>query len=562
MKKDYVAIAKSYAEDVVSGRQLACKYVRLVCQRYLDDLKRQGENDFRYRLDTVKAAKVCRFMELMPHIKGRWAQQKQLLHLEPWQCFINVNVFGWVSKETGFRRYRRVYVEVPRKNSKSTMTAAVANYMLAEDGEHGAEVYSGATTEKQAWEVFGPARLMAQKTPKLVEHYGIEIGAKNLNIRETASKFEPIVGKPGDGASPSFSITDEYHEHPTSEQYDTMVTGMGAREQPIAWVITTAGSNTAGPCYALRTQATDSIEGKIDHDELFSIIYTIDEDTDWTSEEALRMANPNMGVSVFAEFLRTEQQRAIKSPREQATFKTKHLDVWVTASSPYFNSESWNRLGDPDLTESAFIGEPCAYGLDLASRKDIAGYVKLFQRLENNKPHYYVFGSFYIPEKLIEEPEYRHYAGWVEQGYLKTTPGDSTDFDYIESDVKADGERFPVLRIGLDPWNARQLAGHLSDHFGRDKVLEVPQNVANLSFPMKEVQAAIDDGRIHHTGNPAFNWMIGNVTAQEDRNGNVYPRKESPERKIDAALMLIIAMNPAVGTFEVTEPAIYFLSNR
>jgi phage terminase large subunit-like protein len=533
--------------------------VRLVCQRFLADLERSPDKGFPYRFDEIKAAKVCKFVELMPHIKGRWAQQRELIKLQPWQCFIVVNVFGWVSKSTGFRRYRRVYVEVPRKNAKSTTTAAIANYMLAGDDEHGAEVYSGATTEKQAWEVFGPARLMAQKTPKLTDFFGIEIGAKNLNIQETASKFEPIVGKPGDGASPSFSITDEYHEHVTSEQYDTMVTGMGAREQPIAWVITTAGSNTAGPCYALRTQAMDSIEGKIEHDELFSIIYTVDEDTDWTSEDALRMANPNMGVSVFAEFLRTEQQRAIKSPREQATFKTKHLDIWVTAASPYFNAELWNRLGDPNLKEDDFAGEPCAYGLDLASRKDIAGYVKLFRRIEKDKPHYYVFGKFYIPEALSESPEHRHYAGWVKQGHVLTTPGDSTDFDYIEGDIKADGDRFPVLRIGIDPWNARQVAGHLSDHFGRDKILEVPQTVAHLSFPMKEVQAAIDDGRIHHNGNPAFSWMIGNVTAQEDRNGNVFPRKESSERKIDAALMLIIAMGPSVGAFEQPEPSITFL---
>lgn len=556
MSKDYIAIAKEYASDVVSGRQIACRYVRLVCQRFLDDLER----DFAYRFDASKATKVCKFIELMPHIKGRWAQHKEVINLEPWQCFIVVNIFGWVFKSSGLRRYRRVYIEVPRKNAKSTLTAAIANYMLAADGEHGAEVYSGATTEKQAWEVFGPARLMAQKTPALVSQFGIEIGAKNLNIRSVASKFEPIVGKPGDGASPSFSITDEYHEHPTSEQYDTMVTGMGAREQPIAWVITTAGSDTAGPCYALRTQATDSIEGKIDHDELFSIIYAVDEDTDWTSEQALRMANPNMGVSVFEDFLRTEQQRAIKSPREQAKFKTKHLDIWVTAASPYFNSELWNRLGDRKLSESDFEGEPCAYGVDLASRKDIAGYVKLFQRLQDGKPHYYAFGKFYIPESLSQSPEHRHYSEWAEKKYLLTTPGDSTDFDYIEEDIKEDGNKFPVLRIGLDPWNARQVAGHLMDHFGRDKVFELPQTVKELSPAMKELQAAIDDGRMHHDGNPAFGWMIGNVTAQEDRNGNVFPRKESSERKIDAALMLIIALNPAVGAFESSEPEIHFMA--
>lgn len=557
MKRDFVGLATDYAKDVVAGRQIACKYVRLVCARFLSDLK--AGKAFPYRMDAKAANKVCAFAELMPHVKGRWAQKKERIHLEPWQCFIIVNIFGWVSKATGFRRYRRVYVEVPRKNAKSTLTAAIANYMLVEDGEHGAEVYSGATSEKQAWEVFGPARLMAQKTPELLEHYGIAVGAKNLNVLETASKFEPIIGKPGDGASPSFSITDEYHEHSTSEQYDTMVTGMGAREQPIAWVITTAGSDTAGPCYALRTQATDSIEGKVSHDELFGIVYTVDADTDWTSETALRMANPNMGVSVFEDFLRTEQQRAIKSPREQSTFKTKHLDIWVTAASPYFNAELWNRLGDPELKEEDFSGEPCAVGLDLASTQDIAGYVKLFRREVDGKQHSYVFGKFYVPQARADEPTHRHYKEWSEQGHLIITPGDSTDFDYIESDIKSDGELFPLLRLGFDPWNAAQVITHLQNHFGHDKIVKVPQTVANLSFAMKEVLGAINDQRIHHNGNPAFNWMVGNVTAQEDRNSNVFPRKESAERKIDGALMLIIAMSPAVAAFEVEAPTISFL---
>lgn len=541
-KKDYVAIAAEYARDVIAGRIVACRFTIQACQRHVDGLRDQRKKTYAYRLDEVAAAKVCTFIELLPHVKGKWARDKERITLEPWQCFIVVNVFGWKRKSDGLRRYRRVYIEVPRKNAKSTLTAAIANYMLVGDREHGAEVYSGATSEKQAWEVFGPARLMASGTPALLDHYGVTVGAKNLHAINTASKFEPIIGKPGDGASPSFAVTDEYHEHATSEQYDTMVTGMGAREQPIAWVITTAGSNTAGPCYGLRQQAVDTLAGTVDHSELFAIIYTIDEEDTWDSETALRKANPNMGVSVFEGFLRSEQERAVKTPREQATFKTKHLCVWVTAASPYFNAEKWNRAADPSLTLADFKGQRCVVSFDLASKIDIASDMRLFERILDGKKHWYAFGRFYVPEERTKLPEFRHYAGWVEEGHLTATPGNMIDFDYIEANIKADCEMFEVARIGADPWNATQVITHLQSHVGADRVIEVPQTVLHLSEPMKEVQAVIEDGRFHHDGNPVLAWMIGNVTAQSDRNGNVFPRKESDERKIDGAVALIVAV--------------------
>lgn len=542
MRRDHVALAQQYAQQVVAGKIPACVYVRQACQRHLDGLDQQDSTSYPYRLDTKAAGTVCRFIELLPHIKGKWAKNGELIRLEPWQCFIVVNVFGWLRKASGLRRYRRVYVEVPRKNAKSTLTAAIGAYMMVADGEHGAEVYSGATSEKQAWEVFGPARLMALKTPDLLNAFGVTVGARNMHVLDTASKFEPIIGKPGDGASPSFSITDEYHEHATSEQYDTMVTGMAAREQPIAWVITTAGFDTSGPCYALRGQALDVLSGNVEADELFSVIYTLDAGDDWTTEESRRKANPNLGVSVFEDFLASEQRRAIANPREQATYKTKHANIWVTGASPYFDSERWADLGDPSLSDVQFLGEPCVLGLDLASKLDIAATIRLFRREVAGSAHYYLFGRFYIPQSRAEDPERRHYMGWTEAGHLIATPGEITDYDYIEADIKADAARYPITQLGADPYNATQLLTHLQGFLGADKVLEIPQTVMHLSEPMKELQALIVDGRIHHDGNPCLAWMIGNVTAQEDRNQNVFPRKERGELKIDGAVAAIIAL--------------------
>lgn len=559
----YADRATEYARSVVAGDVPACIYVRQACQRHLDDLDAEHEKSFPFRWDAEAVNVVCGFLELMPHIKGKWAQRDELIRLEDWQCFVFGVPFGWKRKADGLRRFRKVYVEVPRKNAKSTSTAGLGLYMFAADDEHGAEVYSGATSEKQAWEVFGPARLMAKKTEAFRAAFGVSVGAKNLAILENASKFEPIIGKPGDGASPSFSITDEYHEHATSEQYDTMVTGMGARDQPMAWVITTAGSDTAGPCYNLRSEVVGMLAGTMPNDELFGCIYTIDDGDDWSSEEALLKANPNADVSVRLDYLRSEQREAIANPRKQATFKTKHLNVWVTAASPYFNAELWKRLADPALSPALFRGEPCWVGLDLGSKLDLCSSIRVFRRSIEDEPHFYVFGRHYLPQYRAEEPSLRHYGEWAARGFLTVTPGAMADYDTIEDDVKADAETHRIVQLGFDPWNATQAVQHLMDH--GIECVEVPQTTNHLSQPMKEIQALIQAGRIHHDGDPILAWAIGNVTAQEDRNENVFPRKESAEKKIDPAVALIIAMNralagepePAVSIYEKRGPLVF-----
>jgi len=225
--------AKAYARDVVAGAIPAGKYARLACERFLRDLER---SDWPYEYDEAKADRAVRFMQLMPHTKGKWAAEKQRLVMQPWQCFIECNLFGWVHADSGLRRFRESYEEVPRKNGKSLRLAARGLYLFAADGEAGAEVYSGATTEKQAHEVFRPAWQMAQKLPELRERFGIEQSGNPKNpgpmyVTSDMSKFEAMIGKPGDGSSPHAALVDEYHEHPNDHMVDAMQTGMGeARE--------------------------------------------------------------------------------------------------------------------------------------------------------------------------------------------------------------------------------------------------------------------------------------------------------------------------------------------
>jgi phage terminase large subunit-like protein len=552
-KYPHVAKGLAYARDIVKGRIPACRWVRLACQRHLDDL-RASKATWRKRspwvFDQVKAEWACEFAELLPHVKGHWAiaqpgdPKSNRIRLEPWQCFVRMVQWGWVARATGLRRFGRSYLEVPRKNGKSVIAAVDGLKMLADDGEHGAEVYSGATSEKQAWEVFRPARLMALNSPEYQEHYGVQVNAQSLTILANGSRFEPVIGKPGDGASPSHAIVDEYHEHPDSTLYDTMVTGMGARRQPLLEVITTAGDNLAGPCYAFREEVCRMLDGTQPNDRLFGIIYTIDEADDWTSEEALIKANPNFGVSVGGEWLKEQQREATQDARKQNIFKTKHLNLWVASRSPWMNMEWWHRQKDSNLRPEDFYGEPCFGAGDLASKIDLAATTRIFRRMIEGKPHFFVFTRHYLPSETVKDPANRHYQAWEHEGLLTVTDGERIDQDRIRDDLVADGKAHGYEVLAFDEWGAQGLATDLEAE--GLQVIFVPMNVKHLSNPMKEVEALVKAGQFHHDGNPILDWEISNVTCKEDPNGNIFPRKESKERKIDAVIALLMAMSRAI----------------
>ena len=545
----YAAIANKYAQDVIDGSIPACKWVKLACQRHLNDLESSESSEFPYLFDEDKGNRICRFIEQLPHTKGDWAVsvggRDNRIKLEPWQCFVLCVVFGWVRRDSGLRRFRIAYICVPRKNGKSIVGGGIGNYMFAADGEFGSEVYSGATSEKQAWEVFRPAKQMVERTPRLQRAFGIQVNAKGMVILENGSRFEPVIGKPGDGASPSCAIVDEYHEHDTDELCDAMRTGMGARKQPLLLIITTAGSNLAGPCHALQSDVEKVLEGSLVREELFGIVYSVDAEDDWTSEEALRKANPNYDVSVFGDFLKTEQANAVSSSRKQNIFKTKHLNIWVNANVAWMNMQKWNALADPMLRPEQFIGAQCFAAADLASKLDIAAVVRVFKKLINGAEHFYVFGRYYLPEEQASAAECQHYQGWVHDRYLTATPGNVIDYDTIMREAIGDVQKFKIAEFGFDPWNGEQFAQGIAAQT-RAKTFEVPQQTKYLSEPMKQIEALVIDGRLHHDGNPVLTWMMSNVVAHEDANENVFPRKEKPENKIDGVVALIMAMSRAL----------------
>jgi phage terminase large subunit-like protein len=565
--KDYAAIATQYARDVVDGRILACKWVRLACRRHLNDLAREIAG-WRYawnpELESKEGKKyrpgdrACHFIELLPHIKGDWASRGERIRLEAWEVFIVASVFGWVDRETKRRRFREADLFVPRKNSKSTLAAAIGLYMVAADGEFGAEVYSGATSEDQAGEVFNPARLMAERTPDYRGRFGVLVRASAISVPETNSKFEPIIGKPGDGASPSCAIVDEYHEHQTEDLYDTMKTGMGARSQPLMLVITTAGDDISGPCYAHQEDLQQILEGVIENEQRFGVIFTIDVDADgkledWTTEEALIKANPNFGISIDAEFLLSQQRDAIRDPRKQATFQTKHLNIWVQSANPWLNMHEWKDLADKNLKLEQFAGETCHEGLDLANVTDIASRCKLFRRWIGDELHYYAFWKHYLPATVIADPENKHYQGWKREGWLSETPGSMIDQEQIKNDLVAERLAHTTIEVAIDAWGSPGISAAL-DKEGYT-VVRIPQNVAHLSAPMKFVDGLVKSGRIHHNGDPVATWGVSNVQVKPDRNDNWFPRRGSKKKKIDPGLALILAIARAIAGAEPQQSA-------
>ena len=525
-----------YAEEVVAGHIPAGKYTIAACNRQLNDLKKKK---FDYYFDTDEATRVVKVIESFPHTKGKWSGKPIIL--EDWQLFAITTAFGWLQNEDDLRRFREIYMCLPRKQGKSIVAAGIGLYMLGFDGENGAEVYCGATTEKQAKEVFTPAQRMVKLTSDLVEEVGIQPFANALSIDSDGSTFQRIVGDPGDGQSPSCAIIDEYHEHAATSQYDTMQSGMLAREQPMLLVITTAGSSYGGPCYLHEQDCKKVLDGVIENDQLFSIIYHADDDDDWTSEIALRKANPNLGVSVQLEALQAMQKNAANSPQHANRFQTKHLNRWMSAKTAFMNMQNWNKCQDSSLSIDDFEGKRCIISIDLASKSDLAVVLRLFWNVdENGKTHYYAFPKFYLPEDAVMNDKSGNYARWLARGEIEVTEGNELDFKIIREQVVEDLGRFDVDEVAYDPWRATQLAHELAE--AGAETVEYKNNVQMFSEPMKEVQASVNGMRYHGDANECMTWNASNVTAKLDNKDNIYPNKDMPHLKIDGIVALIMAV--------------------
>ena len=558
----YSEKALQYCRDVVAGKRAACKWVKLACQRHLNDLARSRSKDFPYRFDPVLAGKRCAMVEKFPHVKGHWALHHELLKLEPWQCFITCSIFGWVVKETGLRRFRQAIILVPRKNAKTTWAAAVGLIFFAADGEPGSEVYTGASVKKQAFEVFSPAARMARRAAGFADWFGITVGKSSMYVVEDGSKFEPVIGEPGDGPSPHLFIHDEFHEQPTWAQYDQAKTGMGARQQPLQLIISTAGVDVESPCHELQEDLKRILEGTLENERIFGVVYTIDDPEKWNTLEAAIEANPNYGVSVLKDYIDAELREATQRASRQNSYKCKNLNIWVNARSAWMNMEKWKACADPSLSLDEFLHDQCIEGDDLGARIDLTSRCRLFLRWIDGQRHYYIFPRHYVPLDRANDGEHQHYERWLkqsdalpeEQRFFVAHPGPEIRLSLVQTDIEKDVERFNYARMGFDPHQAMQMQQDLKlqlgqDDQGQDVVCDVPQTWKYLDPAMKEVEAAVFSGRLHHPGDPVMNWAIGNVIVKADAaNEIVFPRKEANRvSKIDPASALFNAMYLALS---------------
>lgn len=549
-KRKYPHVVQSlrYAEDVLSGKIDACLYVRQACERQLTDLDR---DNFLYAFSVAKAEAICAYEETLPHVKGVWARRGELLRLEPWQSFGLTAIFGWVYREdvhddfghlvarAGLRRFRSVYEEVPRKNAKSTKVAGVGLFMLEHDDEPGAEIYSSATTRKQAKIVFDVARAMAKRG------HEFDVRAHTISNLRSASKFEALhaQGETLDGLNIHCAINDEVHAWKKRAVYDVIETAMGAREQPMIYNITTAGDNLEGICFQIRGYVIRVLKGEIKDDSFFGIIYTIDDDDKdhWLEPALWRKANPNFGVSVGPLDMEKMATKARELPSEQNAFLTKRLNVWTNASVAWMDMISWGKGFDSSLSLDQFVGEHCTAGIDLASKIDINSMALFFTRLINGVEHYYIFMRHWLPEAAIKGDRWGNYDGWVRSGAIIKTPGNVVDVDMIEEETLKLDKKHSIDSLGVDPGhNSTQYGVHMAEE--GIEVVDVRPNWMNFSEPMKWLEAWVKDGRVHHNCK-VLDWMMSNVVAKLDNKDNLFPKKENKLRKIDGVIALLIAIN-------------------
>ncbi|ECE6502998.1 terminase large subunit [Salmonella enterica subsp. salamae] len=558
-----VNLANAYARDVLSGKILACRYIKLACQRHFDDLKKSLDKSYPYQFNRDLAERACRFVQLLPHSSGDLAGQK--LILEPWQSFIFCSIFGWVTKKDKKRRFREAYIRVARKNGKSFFAAGIGTYMFCADGENSAEVYCGATTMAQAKKVFTPARQMADRLPSLRAKFDISVWVDSLT-RPDGSVFAPMAGKPGDGDSPHCAIIDEYHEHDTDHMYEAMTMGMGARSQPLTLIITTAGTSLESPCYDKDKEVKEALSGIVSNDRLFGMIYELDEGDDWTDPKNLIKANPNLDVSIKYSDLVELLEVAKQVPRKVNAFKTKRLNIWVSGKSAYYNMTQWQAAEDKSLRYEDFAGEDYYLGLDLARRLDLNAGVGVFVREIEGKKHYYcVSPKFWVPEDTINSTDPKEaktadrYRKFKEMGALEATDGAEADYREILASIidLQDIHKVRISEIPIDPSGATALSHELQDN-GFEPI-SIRQDYTNMSPPMKELEAALAGGRFHHDGNPVLSWCISNVIGKTIPGSDdaVRPTKGDKQSKIDGATALFMAIGRAMLNGRASNSSVY-----
>ncbi len=534
------SVAMQYAEAVRRGDQVVNKWVRLAVERHFKDLETGHERGLWF--DEEAAQHVIDFCGFCSHFKGEWAGCH--FEPEPWQQFLLWVLFGWMN-EDGTRRFRTSYLEIARKNGKTFVGGAVGLYLCDPDGEPGAEIYTAATKRDQARLCHRDATQMVKASPLLRRRFNIN--KDNLHVEETASKFEPL-GRDSDstdGLNVHGAILDEIHAWKTRDLFDVIETATGARRQPLLFGITTAGFNRQSLCFELHEYLQKILDGIIEDDSFFGLIFSMDEGDDWKDEKNWVKSNPNLGVSVKIDDLRRKAKKAQETPAALNAFLRLHLNIWTQAETRWLDADKW-RACSQVVDPAKLRGRRCYGGLDLSSTTDVSAWVKVFPPEREDEP-YYVICNFFIPEDNMHERSRRDrvpYDAFVRQGYLATTPGTVIDYSFILDQIDRDAQDYDLMEVAFDRWGATKIIQELEE-LGLT-VVQFGQGFASMSPPMKELETMILSQKIAHGGNPVLSWMADNVVARQDPAGNIKPDKSKSVEKIDGIVALIMGLDRAL----------------
>lgn len=535
-----------YSHDVISGEIVACEKHIWACERFLNDVSREGTREFPYVFDDEKARRFLYWMTQFKHTKG--PLQGENIVPEPIQIFIFGNVYGWVHKDTGYRRFKKVYWQVGRKNTKTQSLACVGSYEAMANDEYMSEVYIGATKTEQAkicWNEIKAQIMQADLLNKPEKKYRIAYG--KIEHPKTQSKIEALskdAGKTGDGFNPQCGIIDEYHAHKTSEIYDVLASGMAARAQPLMLIITTAGFELNNPAYRVEYDYVSRIldPNKVEQNEqYFVMINELDKGDDVKDEKNWIKANPIVAANEHGlNYLRGELEVALAVPEKMRNFMTKNMNIWVNMrENGYMDMQAWTDCGSEQLPD--LKNRECYVGIDLSKTIDLTAASFIFPLDDGS---FAVESHGFMPEDTFHErmkTDNVPYDLWKKRGWLTTTDGAVVDYDYIRAFIKKMENQnvWRIKEIGYDPYNATQFAQQMeADGY---TMVEIRQGVATLSEPTKDFRAKVKAKKIIHPKNDLLTWAMGNAVTKVDAQENIMLDKSKSTQRIDPAAALINA---------------------
>ncbi|MBY4989565.1 terminase large subunit [Streptococcus suis] len=495
--------------------------------------------------DEAKADRAVTFINNLSHTKGKWAGKR--FDLLPWQEQIVRDLFGIV-KEDGNRQFLTAYIEIPKKNGKSELAAAIALYLLYADNEASAEVYGAACDRNQASIVFDVAKQMVQMSRPLEKRSKIMGATKRIVNYSNAGFYQVLSAETGTkhGLNVSGLVFDEIHAQPNRHLYDVLTKGSGdAREQPLFFIITTAGTDRNSICYELHTKALDILNGRKKDTSFYPVVYGLSDEDDWNDEANWLKANPSLGHTIGIDRVREAYQQALDNPAEENVFKQLRLNMWTSSSVAWIPEHVYAKGNDP-IQYDSLRGRSCYAGLDLSSTSDITAFVLVFpSRFEEE--NYIVLPFFWLPEDTLElrcRRDHVLYDVWERQGYIKTTEGNVVHYGFIEKFIEDLSEIYHIKEIAYDRWNATQMVQNL-EGMGLTMV-PFGQGYKDMSPPSKELYKLMMEGKIQHGGHPVLKWMGQNVVMRQDPAGNIKPDKEKSVEKIDGIVALIMGLDRCI----------------